>query len=286
MTRRNDGHTRGNHSCGVNDVSETMASSVDRRTGSVGEEVRSVDRAASLLIALGEVGPEAGVSELARSLGLHKSTASRLMATMQARGLVERTDSGKYRLGVAVIRLGDQAERSLDLRSIARHELESLAQAVRETATLHTPAGDALVELASGYPTGVGRDYPSRTSPLHATAPGKIILAGQPEREVMRLSRYMLTPYTPQTIVRVDVLLEELARVRRRGFSTAFGEHEPRVNSVAVPVLDHRAAIVAALEIRGPSSRITPSRVSELVERARTAAAAITDQIGGAQVSA
>jgi DNA-binding IclR family transcriptional regulator len=263
-----------------------MASIADQRTDPVGEEVRSVDRAAALLIALGVVEREAGVSELARSLGLHKSTASRLLATMQVRGLVERTDAGKYRLGVAVIRLGGQAERSLDLRSIAMHELEALARDVRETATLHTPSGDALVELASGYPPGAGRDYAGRTSPLHATAPGKIILASQPEREVMRLSRYMLTPYTPQTIVRVDALLEELARVRRRGFSTAFGEHEPRVNSVAVPVLDHRAAVVAALEIRGPSSRITPSRVSELVERARAAAAAITGQIGGVQVSA
>jgi len=75
--------------------------------------VRSVDRAASLLIALGEWDGEAGVTELARSLGLHKSTASRLLATLQKRGLVQQDeDSGKYSLGLALVRLGGQARQA------------------------------------------------------------------------------------------------------------------------------------------------------------------------------
>ena len=78
-----------------------------------GNSVRSVDRAASLLIALGEFQGEAGVTELARRLELHKSTASRLLSTLQKRGLVEQDgDSGKYRLGLVVIRLAERAERT------------------------------------------------------------------------------------------------------------------------------------------------------------------------------
>ena len=85
-----------------------------------GNAVRSVDRAAALLLALGESPGEAGVTELARRLGLHKSTASRLLATLQKRGLVEQDDeTGKYRLGLVVIRLAEKAERTLDLRGIA-----------------------------------------------------------------------------------------------------------------------------------------------------------------------
>ena len=85
-----------------------------------GNAVRSVDRAAALLIALGDSQGEAGVTELARRLGLHKSTASRLLATLQRRGLVEQDDeTGKYRLGLVVIRLAERAERTLDLRGIA-----------------------------------------------------------------------------------------------------------------------------------------------------------------------
>ena len=84
-----------------------------------GNAVRSVDRAAALLLALGDSPGEAGVTELARRLGLHKSTASRLLATLQKRGLVEQDDeSGKYRLGLVVIRLAEKAERTLDLRGI------------------------------------------------------------------------------------------------------------------------------------------------------------------------
>ncbi|HTC86368.1 MAG TPA: helix-turn-helix domain-containing protein, partial [Candidatus Acidoferrum sp.] len=94
-----------------------------------GNAVRSVDRAAALLLALGDSQGEAGVTELARRLGLHKSTASRLLATLQKRGLVEQDDeTGKYRLGLVLIRLAERAERTLDLRSIAMTELERLAR--------------------------------------------------------------------------------------------------------------------------------------------------------------
>jgi DNA-binding IclR family transcriptional regulator len=251
-----------------------------------GNAVRSVDRAASLLIALGDTQGEAGVTELARRLGLHKSTASRLLATLQKRGLVEQDDgSGKYRLGLAVVRLGGHAEKTLDLRSIAQPELESLARVIHETATLGSLENDSVLTIAYADASGMGRDRTGRTSPLHATAPGKVLLASQPEREVIRLSKIGFTPYTAHTIVRADLLLEELARVRKRGFATAFGEHEPSVNAVAVPVFDQRSSVVAALEVRASGNRIQPSRIPELAEKAREVASIITDRIGGTQAS-
>jgi DNA-binding IclR family transcriptional regulator len=163
--------------------------------------------------------------------------------------------------------------------------MESLARSVRETTTLETLEGDSVVTIAYSDASGMGRDRTGRNSPLHATAPGKVLLANQPEREVIRLSKIGFTPYTAHTIVRVDLLLEELARVRKRGFATAFGEHEPTVNAVAVPVFDQRASVVAALEVRASGNRITPSRVPELVDRAREVAAVITDHIGGVVAS-
>jgi IclR family transcriptional regulator, acetate operon repressor len=247
-----------------------------------GAEVRSVDRAASLLLALGELQGEAGVTELARSIGLHKSTASRLLATLEKRGLVHQDeDSGKYRLGLAVVRLGGQAERSIDLRLVALSELEGLARSVRETTAISVLRADTAVTLAYSDSSGMGRDRTGRSWPLHATAPGKVLLARQPEREVIRISKRGLERFTSNTIIRVDLLLDELARVRQRGFATAFGEHELAVNAVAVPVFDQRGAVVAALEIRAAGNRITPTRVPELLDAARFAAAAITAQIGG-----
>ena len=245
-------------------------------------EVRSVDRAASLLIALGEAEAEVGVAELARRLGLHKSTASRLLATLRQRGLVQQDDdSGKYRLGLAVVRLGDRAEKTLDVRSIAAPEVEAVARSVRESTTLGMLDGDRVVAVAWADASGRGHYRMVVSMPLHATAPGKVLLACRPERDVIRLSKVGFTPYTSRTIVRVDLLLEELARVRNRGFATAFGEHEPTVNAVAMPVFDRRSSVVAALEVRASGNRIPPSRVPELIEVIRVAAAIITARIGG-----
>ena len=132
---------------------------------------------------------------------------------------------------------------------------------------------------------GRGRGRTGRNLPLHATAPGKVLLANRPERELIRLSRIGFAPYTPHTIIRVEPLLEEIARVRSRGFATAFGEYQPHLNAVAVPVLDHRGSILAALEVKASGDRILPSRVPALIESIRDAAAAITCQIGGAVAS-
>src|SRR6478736_3500831 len=187
-----------------------------------GNAVRSVDRAAALLLALGESHGEAGVTELARRLGLHKSTASRLLATLEKRGLVEQDEeSGKYRLGLVVIRLANRAERTLDLRSIAMPELDKLARA---TTGLGVLDGDQLLTVAQADgPNLVAMgDWTGRWVPLHSVAGGKVLLASLPEREILRLVRRGLDRFTERTITQLEPLLEELARVRRRGYGTAF----------------------------------------------------------------
>jgi DNA-binding IclR family transcriptional regulator len=255
-------------------------------TGSDSNAVRSVDRAVSLLIALGDWNGEVGVTEIARGLGMHKSTASRLLATLQLRGLVSQDhESGKYRLGLALVRLGGQAEKALDLRAIAMPELDSVARSVKETTTLGVLEGDRVVTVAWSDASGEGHSRKWKFFPLHATAPGKVLLSSRPEREVIRLAKVGFTPYTPLTIVRADLLLEEMASVRRRGFATSFGEHEPAVNAVAMPVFDRQGVVVAAVEVRAPGHRIQPSRVPELIDRIRCAAEAITEHIGGVAAS-
>lgn len=151
-----------------------------------GDGVRSVDRAAALLLALGESQGEAGVTELSRRLGLHKSTASRLLATLHRRGLVEQDgESGKYRLGLVVIRLAERAERTLDLRSIALPELERLARVTHETAGLGVLDADRvlLVAQVDGPNLIASGDWTGRASTLHANASGNR-LARRPRRSL------------------------------------------------------------------------------------------------------
>jgi len=250
-----------------------------------GNAVRSVDRAAALLLALGDSQGEAGVTELARRLGLHKSTASRLLATLERRGLVEQDDeSGKYRLGLVVIRLAERAERTLDLRALAMTELEHLARQTRETASLGVLDGDALLTVAQregSYLAAVG-DWTGRTSPLHCVASGKVLLSAMAERDVLRMVRHGLVAHTERTITELEPLLEELARVRRRGFAIDLGEYQPSICGVAAPVRDARGAVTAAVAIWGPALRIGPRRIPELAAHVRDAAEAISLRLGGA----
>ena len=250
-----------------------------------GNAVRSVDRAAALLLALGESQGEAGVTELARRLGLHKSTASRLLATLQKRGLVEQDgETGKYRLGLVVIRLAERAERTLDLRGIALPELERLARLTHETTGLGILDGDSMLAVAQvdGPNLIAVGDWTGRATPLHCVASGKVLLSSLAEREVLRVVRRGLVTFTERTIVELEPLLEELARIRRRGYATAIGEYELGLNAVAAPVHDARGNVIAAVDIWGPAFRLTPRRIPELAAQAREAAAAISVRLGGA----
>ncbi len=249
-----------------------------------GNAVRSVDRAAALLLALGESAGEAGVTELARRLGLHKSTASRLLATLQRRGLVEQDEeTGKYRLGLVVIRLAERAERTLDLRGIALPELERLARATRETVTLGILEEDAYLTVAQvdGPNMVACPDWTGRTTPLHCIASGKVLLAAMAERDVMRIARPGLAARAQRTITTLETLMEELAKVRRRGYATAFSEWLDGTNGIAVPVVDARGRVTASIGVWGPAYRVTPARVAEIVTSARAAAAAVTARLGG-----
>jgi len=248
-----------------------------------GNAVRSVDRAAALLLALGEARGEAGVTELARRLGLHKSTASRLLGTLQKRGLVEQDEeTGKYRLGLVVIHLAETAERTLDLRGIALPALEHLARLTHETTGLGVLDGDSLLTVAQADGpnlVAVG-DWTGRATPLHCVASGKVLLSALAERDVLRIVRRGLAACTERTIVELEPLLEELARIRRRGYATAIGEYDLRLSAVAAPVHDSRGAVIAAVDVWGPAYRLTPQRIPELAVMVRDTAAAISVRLG------
>ncbi len=125
-------------------------------------------------------------------------------------------------------------------------------------------------------------DWTGRTTPLHCVASGKVLLAAMAERDILRLVRTGLAACTDRTITALEPLLEELARVRRRGFATAFSEWEPGQNAVAAPVHDARGRVVASVNVWGPAYRITPARVAELAAEVRATAGAISIRLGGA----
>jgi DNA-binding IclR family transcriptional regulator len=226
--------------------------------------LQTVDRALQLLLAFAPEGDELGVTELAVRLGVHKSTASRLAATLEARGFLQRSERDTFRLGPALARLGLLAGGDRDLVSLARGPMERLAETTGETVNLAVLDGEEAVNIAQvegRHIVGVG-SWTGRRTPLHCTANGKALLAFSggpiPDR---------LPSFTARTITSADKLRAELARVRASGYALAVGELEDGLHAVAVPVLDPDGECAAALSVSGPAYRV-PERRLRAVARA------------------
>jgi DNA-binding IclR family transcriptional regulator len=239
--------------------------------------VGSVVRALAALDALAEHPQGLGVNELARRIGVNASTASRLLATLESGGIVERADGGPYRLGMRLVALADGVLARLDVRELARPRLRALAAETGETATLSVPGDrDAVtVDFVPGTASVVSLARVGRPSVAHATAVGKVALAFGGAAAPADLE-----PYTQRTIVDGAALAREVARVRERGWAEAVGEREPDLNALAAPVLGHAGELAAILGLQGPAARLGEARRRELLPALREHAAALGGELG------
>ena len=239
---------------------------------------QAVVRAVRLLKACaGHPAPRLG--DLCRSQGLHKTTAYRLLSALESEGLLERTDDDAYRLGPEAVALGGQALGAPRLREASRPELDALAEATRETATLEVLAGDDVLILDEAMGGRVVGTVPSLGTrwPAHATSTGKVLLA---YRGNGHAGARPLPGFTPRTIVDPEALTRELARVRRRGYAVSAEELEPGFVAVGAPVHAADGTVVAAVSVGGPRTRLTADRIAEGARLVRSAAARISRTLG------
>ena len=240
-------------------------------------QVAVVQRAVTILGELADARTELGTNEIARRTGINVSTISRILATLVSGGLVEYVAAtGRYRLGLGVVRLASAVHERLDIRILARPHLAELASRTRETATLSVPGEHEATTLDFVQSPLSVRSVAEvgRASAAHATAVGKVFLA-----HGGTVPSGPLHAYTERTIVDHDVLLIEVAGVRERGWGQARGEREEDLNAVAVPVMDRAGQLAAILGIQGPAVRFTPramrAAVELLMERADLISAAL-----------
>jgi IclR family acetate operon transcriptional repressor len=225
-----------------------------------------------------------GVSELARRIGVNASTASRLLATLEHQGFVERDPGGPYRLGLKLVALADRVLARLDVRALARPQLERLVAATGETATLSIPGEHAAItiDFVPSESTVASIARLGRPSVAHATATGKVMLAfaGGPHAELGGLDGGLIA-YTDRTITNRDVLARQVRAVREQGFAEAVGEREPDLSALAAPVLGRARELVAIVGVQGPASRLTTSRRRAVRPALLGAAAELTRALGG-----
>ena len=246
-----------------------------------GQGVQSVDRALGILEVLARVG-EAGVTEIAAELDVHKSTAFRLVATLEAHRLVEQTtDRGRYRLGVGTLRLAGATTARLDLVQEARPLCRQLASDTGETVNLAVLSESSALYLdqVAGSSALQPHNWVGQHIPLHATSNGKVLLSGL---DAARLETVLgtLAPYTPQTITKRALLREELDRVREQGFALAVDELEVGLTAVAAPIRNAHGDVIASMSVSGPSFRLPADRIDDVVRLVIEAAVEVSHRLG------
>ena len=244
--------------------------------------VQSVDRAATVLEILARQ-REAGVTEIAAELGVHKSTAFRIVVVLESHGLVEQTAGrGKYRLGLGLVRLAGAAAAQLDLAQESRAACEQLATTAGETVSVAILDDGHAISISEirGEASVASQSWIGRRTPLHATSTGKALLAFRSAAERAAILVTPLERFTPRTIVDPDALEAELARVREAGWACTTEELEVGLNAVAAPVRGDTGTVVAAVSVAGPSYRLTPESFPAVAEAVRATAAEISARLG------
>lgn len=240
---------------------------------------QSVERPLAILTTLAS-GPKS-ISEVARELDIHRSTALRLLRALEARHFVRREADMRYRLGGMLFSLAYQALEDIDLRNVAAPHLAKLNEITRETVHLGIVEGNQLlyIDKIDGHAavrlwSRVGK----RSSP-HCTGLGKAMAAFLPSDELEQLA-YGLTYeiHTPRTIAGPEQFLAEMARIREQGWAIDDAEHEPLVHCIAAPIRDAQGAAIGAISVASPVTPLDTLRT--FLPDLLSAAAAISGEYG------
>lgn len=242
----------------------------------------SVDNALKLILAL-RTHRSLGVKEAAELLDVVPSTAHRLLTTLQAHGFVAQDGaSRRYVAGPALVEVALASLEHLDVRRVAHPHLVGLAAEVRETASLVVLEGTRVRFLDSVEGPELVRvaDRTGEVLAAHRSSVGQAILAGLPERELLRLYPDENLPEEADgTPASRRSLLEELVRVRRQGYASVFGQSPSGLSAVAVPVDDGEGRVLAAIGVSVPASRLDRDRVQRIASAARIRARRIGEEL-------
>ena len=247
-------------------------------------KIGSVQRAVDILNLFDSQTPELGTTEIARALGLHKSTTASLVSTLAANGFLgQNPETRKYRLGLKLVERAFAMLDQVEIRQIAYPCLQELRNKWNETVNLAILDGADVVYIERMLGTkALGmRSEVGRRAPAHSTALGKAIIACWPVADAKAfVTLHGLPAITPQTITDPDKFLTELDKVREQGYAVDDEENEIGGRCIAVPVFDHMGKAIAAISISAPTARLPMSDVPQAGAMVRETAKAISRGLG------
>jgi DNA-binding IclR family transcriptional regulator len=241
--------------------------------------VQALVRATAILDAFRDQ-PTLGVSELARRLGLHKSTIHRLLATLEHTGyVVQDPETERYSLGFKILELACSLPPHRDIRGRALPVMQQLTQETGKT--VHLGVLDdlevvCLQSIVSGRPWAIADMARRRLAP-HVSSMGKVLLAYQDAALIDRfIGERGLPRYTERTICSPDAFRHHMDLVRRQGYALSDEEEEIGIRCVAAPVWDRLGDVIAALSVAAPSPQLQGPTLEYTVHRTILAARQVT----------
>ncbi len=246
--------------------------------------VQSLNRILDVLECVAESARPASLSEVTKKTGLPKSTACRMASVLEERGYIAKEEgTGRYIPGLKVLSIAEAALNSLDVVKTAHPFLRELSDKTAETVHLLACDGDSAVYIDKiEYPNTIKLDSQiGKRAPLYCTAAGKTLPAHRSEEEIRAyLEETDLKSFTRNTITDPGLLMEELEKIRRKGYSVDNIEYEENVRCVGAPVMNHSGEAAAAISISGPTIRIKQRDVPFLAEAIMEASKKISGSLG------
>lgn len=230
--------------------------------------VQSLDRALNIIEKLIEVQEGLGVTELSNSLGLHKSTVYRLLATLNYRGYVKKdSENNRYKVGMKLLEVGSGALENLELRKEVKPYLQQIKKETGETVHLGILDDYEVIYIDKEETLATIRMHSKigKRVPAHCTSLGKVFLAFSSPDLVEDMIRIKgLKKYTEDTITDQNEFKKHLQEVKDRGYAVDDQEMEEGIRCIAGPIFDYSGQIIAAFSISGPATRITEERMPDL----------------------
>ena len=246
--------------------------------------LEGVGRVMRVLDCFTEANPSLRLTDLSERSGITKTQALRIASTLESGCYLHRDpETKRYRLGTRLFHLGMAVYNSMDLRRIAHPYLQRLVEATQETARLIVPhpSGPVCVDLVESTKGIRVFAQLGAKMPWNAGTSPKLILAYLPEDERERiLARHPFKRYTERTIVDVEALRREVLSIRGQDFYFCDGDLDEDAFGVSAPIFDHVDRIIAAINVSGPSSRLSKAEVDRFIKLVRTAGAEISREFG------
>jgi IclR family transcriptional regulator, KDG regulon repressor len=244
----------------------------------------AVERALSILEAVGQRPAGMTNSEISRRLEMPKSSASYILRVLERRGYLQRdAESGRYRLGLSLLALAQGVQAGQDVREVALPILRQLADRCRLAAHLGVvDRGEAVYVDKAEVPGLIQMaTWPGRRTDAHSTSIGKSILAFMPPAEVDEIARTRgLARRTPKTITSLARLRRDLESVRERGYAVDDEENNLGVRCVAAPIFDASGRVIASINVVGTTGQVAEEVVPKLAETVQDAARRISQKLG------